>query len=272
MERDLAEGKLHNGTIAHQKRCTAGEGERDDQAGGRPQDALATFKTVLSRGQVLALLYNHRVSQGYEMTECGFESRMFYRIWQVEEAKRIVEALEQLKLPDEAAMNPRELACWHENKKTIMNSLKTLSSQIYSATTRILYEIIQNADDCSFEREVSENDGDDDDDDDDDDRGGGGGGGGGSGGRALRELHLECSEDALVAFHNETGFQPKDLYSLCQVGESSKAAGSGKIGRKGIGFKSVFQICDRPVVLSPPFQVHRTCLTTPFVTTPPIMS
>ena len=35
---------------------------------------------------------------------------------------------------------------------------------------------------------------------------------------------------------------------MCQVGESSKVAGSGKIGRKGIGFKSVFQICDRPVV------------------------
>jgi hypothetical protein len=27
-----------------------------------------------------------------------------------------------------------------------------------------------------------------------------------------------------------------------KVGASSKAAGSGKIGRKGIGFKSVFQV------------------------------
>jgi hypothetical protein len=41
---------------------------------------------------------------------------------------------------------------------------------------------------------------------------------------------------------------------MCQVGESSKLAGSGKIGRKGIGFKSVFQITDAPVVVSPPFQ------------------
>ena len=29
-------------------------------------------------------------------------------------------------------MGERELACWHENKKTIVNSLRTLSSQIYS--------------------------------------------------------------------------------------------------------------------------------------------
>ena len=44
--------------------------------------------------------------------------------------------------------------------------------------------------------------------------------------------------------------------ALCppQVGASSKAVGSGKIGRKGIGFKSVFQVSDRPAVLSPPFQ------------------
>eukprot|EP01043_Picozoa_sp_COSAG02_P018063 COSAG02_NODE_833_length_16656_cov_42.746814_1_plen_715_part_10 len=165
-------------------------------------DPLAAFKVTLSRAQVA-------------------------------DGRRVVHALEKLKLPDESIMGQRELACWHENKKTITNSLKTLSSQIYSATTRILYEIIQNADDCSFEND-SDN--------------------ANSQSRAVRELYLECSDDALVAFHNENGFQPKDLYAMCQVGESSKAAGSGKIGRKGIGFKSVFQICDRPIILSPPFQ------------------
>ena len=79
-------------------------------------------------------------------------------------------------------------------------------------------------------------------------------------GRATRELYLECTEEALVAFHNEKGFQPRDLYAMCQVGESSKHAGSGKIGRKGIGFKSVFQVTDKPLVLSPPFQVRATLL------------
>lgn len=173
------------------------------EASGLPGgDPLAAFKVTLSRGQVA-------------------------------EGRRVVHALEKLKLPDESTMGQRELACWHENKKTITNSLKTLSSQIYSATTRILYEIIQNADDCSFEEDSDDAHGQR---------------------RAVRELYLECSDNALVAFHNENGFQPKDLYAMCQVGESSKAAGSGKIGRKGIGFKSVFQICDRPVVLSPPFQ------------------
>ena len=93
-----------------------------------------------------------------------------------------------------------------------MNSLKTLSSQIYSASTRILYEIVQNADDCSFP-EVEE--------------GESGATAPGSSSasssssqlppRELRELYLECSDDALVAFHNEKGFQPKDLYAMSQV-------------------------------------------------------
>ena len=43
------------------------------------------------------------------------------------------------------------------------------------------------------------------------------GGGGGDEEREVRELYLECSADALVAFHNEAGFQPKDLYAMCQV-------------------------------------------------------
>ena len=174
----------------------------EEEAGNNGPDPLRDFKRVLSRGDIAA-------------------------------GRRVVLALEALKVPDESVMGSRELACWHENKKTIMNSLKTLSSQIYSATTRILFEIIQNADDCLFETDSCAER---------------------SGPREIRELYLECSDDALVAFHNEKGFQPKDLYAMCQVGESSKAPGSGKIGRKGIGFKSVFQICDRPFVLSPPFQ------------------
>ena len=43
----------------------------------------------------------------------------------------MVHALERLKLPQEGSMGARELACWRENKKTIMNSLKTLSVRSY---------------------------------------------------------------------------------------------------------------------------------------------
>ena len=58
-----------------------------------------------------------------------------------------------------------------------------------------MYELIQNADDCSFA---------------DDGR--------------LRQLLVECGSDALVAYHNETGFQPRDLYAMCQVSKSTTRA------------------------------------------------
>ena len=140
---------------------------KDSATGGQalskqsPSSNLAIFQNVLSRSQLA-------------------------------EGKTVVGVLESLKLPDESVMDPQQLACWHENKKTIVNSLKTLSGQIYSATTRILFEIIQNADDCTFEEGVRP------------------------------ELLFESSEEALVAWHNESGFQPKDLYAMCQVSETSR--------------------------------------------------
>jgi hypothetical protein len=191
LERDLAEGRASGARGGGSGGCSGGGSTcpspstpasspaEDDSA---PAD-MSTFQTVLSRAQAT-------------------------------EGKRVVQALERLKLPDEQSMGPRELACWRENRKTIVNSLRTLSGQIYSSAARVLYEIIQNADDCSFEAFEAGGDAD----------GGslGGGGGGGEGGevRAPRELHLECSEEALVAFHNERGFQPADLYAMCQVGRS----------------------------------------------------
>jgi hypothetical protein len=201
LERDLQESRA--GRAAGRKQGSGG-GEVDHASSSWEAVAssaavgdLSLFQTVLSREQAV-------------------------------KGRQVVEALERLKLPEEASMGDRELACWHENKKTIMNSLKTLSSQIYSATTRILYEIIQNADDCSFE---SDSDSDSDDEvrvDKSSIRTSKSKGKSKSKSkskseehREIRELHLECSDEALVAFHNEKGFQPKDLYSMCQVSYTS---------------------------------------------------
>lgn len=58
---------------------------------------------------------------------------------QIAEGREVVEALERLKVPDESKMGSRELSCWRENKKTITNSLKTLSrfnSKPYTMKTK----------------------------------------------------------------------------------------------------------------------------------------
>ena len=124
LERDLREGRLRGGGRRGAGDQNGGAADASEEESGSSAfestvaslssfpavGDLSLFKTVLTRGQEV-------------------------------EGRRVIEALEQLKLPDEDNMGARELACWHENKKTIMNSLKTLSSQIYSATTRILYEV-----------------------------------------------------------------------------------------------------------------------------------
>jgi hypothetical protein len=51
---------------------------------------------------------------------------------------------------------------------------------------------------------------------------------------------------------NETGFTEENVRALCRTGRSSKK-GTGYIGEKGIGFKSVFKIANRAHVRSPPY-------------------
>ena len=113
LERDRGEDRAHGVRVRGEGRSPGSALSQPSAAGeGSAPNDLDIFQVALSRGQAA-------------------------------EGKCVIDALKRLKLPEEAAMGSRELACWRENKKTIVNSLKTLSGQIYSARTRILYEIIQ---------------------------------------------------------------------------------------------------------------------------------
>lgn len=63
---------------------------------------------------------------------------------------------------------------------------------------------------------------------------------------------LDCTEGpfgALYVANEGTPFDKEDFYSLCHPGVSSKTPGVG-IGNKGIGFRSVHQICKVPEIFS----------------------
>ncbi|CAE8682931.1 unnamed protein product [Polarella glacialis] len=110
-------------------------------------------------------------------------------------------------------------------------SLQRLGEDLYREQHHFVFELLQNADDCTY---VS--------------RGGEDG--------LLPRFKLVLQEGQLVALSNEVGFQQKDVQALCSVDRSSKpqsADGRERIGRKGIGFKSVFKITDKPVVHSGPW-------------------
>lgn len=48
----------------------------------------------------------------------------------------------------------------------------------------------------------------------------------------------------------QVGFNDRNIQALCSVGDSTKQKQAGYIGQKGIGFKSVFRITDKPSVHS----------------------
>jgi hypothetical protein len=50
--------------------------------------------------------------------------------------------------------------------------------------------------------------------------------------------------------NNERGMNETDVRALCDAGNSTKRGESGRIGRKGVGFKSAFKLSSRPHVLS----------------------
>lgn len=50
-------------------------------------------------------------------------------------------------------------------------------------------------------------------------------------------------EKGIVVMNNEIGFSEENIRALCDVGNSTKKGQSaGYIGKKGIGFKSVFRV------------------------------
>ena len=69
--------------------------------------------------------------------------------------------------------------------------------------------------------------------------------------------------NAILVVNNEVGFQPSDIRSLCDIGNSSKvmrqAAGEQTIGEKGLGFKSVFAVTDCPQLFSRGFRLQFDC-------------
>src|SRR5579859_5947828 len=62
------------------------------------------------------------------------------------------------------------------------------------------------------------------------------------------EATFELSADRLVFRHNGSSFKRSDVGNITGIGNSDKPQEANKIGRFGIGFKSVFAITDRPEI------------------------
>ncbi|KAH7082057.1 hypothetical protein FB567DRAFT_581505 [Paraphoma chrysanthemicola] len=94
----------------------------------------------------------------------------------------------------------------------------SISEQLYSSKYRFLYELVQNADDSSYDSAKH--------------RG------------ASPFLRFNITPDAFIIETNEDGFSRANVEAICATGKSSKKASrtDDHIGEKGFGFKAVFSV------------------------------
>ncbi|CAF3623985.1 unnamed protein product [Rotaria sp. Silwood1] len=103
----------------------------------------------------------------------------------------------------------------------IERSLQKLSHDLYSEQGHFVLELIQNADDNQYASD------------------------------RLPTLRFVLSDKRILVCNNEIGFQPNNVDAICNVGATTKGKHKqGYAGHKGIGFKSVFMVSNRPEIHS----------------------
>ncbi|KAK1945297.1 hypothetical protein P3T76_003830 [Phytophthora citrophthora] len=112
-------------------------------------------------------------------------------------------------------------------QQRLERALKRLSDELYSESTHFVLELLQNADDNTYDDTVI----------------------------PLGDFTLTKDKE-IVFYNNEKGFSSTNIQAICDVGASTKAVDSdASIGKKGIGFKSVFKVSDDPQVHSNGFHI-----------------
>lgn len=91
------------------------------------------------------------------------------------------------------------------------NSLRIISSDIYTEEERFVYELIQNAVDAYSDTQNTQ-----------------------------LEIEIVLNDYYLVFMHNGCPFNDRDVEGICGIANGGKMSDTQKIGYKGIGFKSVF--------------------------------
>ncbi|RSL88992.1 hypothetical protein CEP52_015037 [Fusarium oligoseptatum] len=115
---------------------------------------------------------------------------------------------------------------WQSGISPRLRPSELLSRHLYDKETHFLLELIQNAEDNTYNHNVTPS------------------------------LSFTYKPGSLRVDCNETGFTESNVRAICKIGESTKA-GHGRsaryVGEKGIGFKSVFKIASEVYISSRSF-------------------
>jgi hypothetical protein len=95
-----------------------------------------------------------------------------------------------------------------EANKMIANLMREIGKGMYSSKQRMIFELLQNADDAPGKEKV--------------------------------EFHIDINGDYFFIMHDGAPFNKDDVEAITSAAESTKRGDNKKTGYKGIGFKSVF--------------------------------
>jgi hypothetical protein len=95
-----------------------------------------------------------------------------------------------------------------EANKMIANLMREIGKGMYSSKQRMIFELLQNADDAPGKEKV--------------------------------EFHIDINGDYFFIMHDGAPFNKDDIEAITSAAESTKRGDNKKTGYKGIGFKSVF--------------------------------
>ena len=114
-------------------------------------------------------------------------------------------------------------------RDSLNSAIKHLADGLYSRNPHFIFELIQNAEDNTYDNPSP------------------------SLSFCLAKIDptgTDAADGALIIENNETGFTSENVNAICQIGKTTKEKAQGYIGEKGIGFKSVFLVTDSPHIFS----------------------
>ncbi|XP_071735691.1 protein NO VEIN-like [Rutidosis leptorrhynchoides] len=143
-----------------------------------------------------------------------------------EESTKIIESIRREEFGLDPNISAKEDNILKKQHARLGRALHCLSQELYSQDSHFLLELVQNADDNEYPCDVEPT------------------------------LTFILQDAGVVVLNNEHGFTSENIKALCDVGNSTKKEPSaGYIGKKGIGFKSVFRVTDAPEIHSNGFHI-----------------
>jgi len=142
------------------------------------------------------------------------------------ETEQIIEKIRKIRFViglDTTNLTDDQKAAFKDKEKILKDASK-LAKEIHTKNPHFIFELIQNAEDNEYKD-------------------------------FKPTIRFIIDTDYLIIRNNERGFDEKNVWALCGIGETTKTNKSlGYIGEKGIGFKSVFMVADKVHIYSNGFQ------------------